>query len=77
MSQVWYSSAWKRATHAAFRASLSAALAGAQAQGVGGQPEAVLSLLRHWQARDVPLADSRRAWMESLSRTHFDIANFK
>ncbi len=38
---------------------------------------AVLPYLRHWQQRDVGLAEARRKWMEDRKRTVSDVGHFK
>lgn len=40
-------------------------------------PAEVLSFLRHWQLRDVPLVKGRKMWMDGVSRTNAVIGNFK
>jgi tetratricopeptide (TPR) repeat protein len=77
--QVWYSAAWSRATHAAFRAALEAVLARGGADTAAGTPRHpdVAALLQHWRTHDVPLATARKRWLEPLDWKWCSLGDFK
>jgi hypothetical protein len=72
---VWYSAAWSRATLEAFQAALATLLATRKHE---LQAE-VLHFLQHWQQHgEVPLASSRKQWLDSMTETYStQIADFK
>jgi hypothetical protein len=72
---VWYSAAWSSATLEAFQAALSTLLATCKHE---LQAE-VLDFLHHWHLSDsVPLASSRKQWLDSTTDQYSSlIGNFK
>jgi hypothetical protein len=65
---VWYSSTWTKKADRAFRAAATSALASLTGSGyLAGTGSGVY--LRHWLNTSVSLADARKAWIGSASKT--------
>jgi len=69
--QTWYSTTWSNGTLHQFRLALLSLLSDIELGQSGTHtttPE-VLSILSHWQGKQVPLEKARRHWLSNISKT--------